>query len=287
MRLRADWLANCLTAPYVPTLGPVHPDCATADLFEAVFTTPPGTFLPYDKDQRWFTTKDEMVLVEQIQHSVEQTTIATLNRRGGGRITAYHYAQQPPDMVTAAEATQKLVAEHGVEAGRVVWFQHSTPHADTKCSRVLLSSTTTPGAAPKGPVVDLHDCPPEVQADFTEFAPKAGDGMAYLGRLWAEGAVHDPVLVAVAGQRVVGAIGPMQTFPTPNGERQLLPQYFAVLPEHRRAGHGRVLWRAAQQWGNHHGAAYQLLQAVPNSPADHLYRSEGVRLLGVVCTATV
>lgn len=283
MRLRADWLANALTVPYVPTLGPVHPDTATVELFEAVFTIPPGRFLPYDKDQRWFTHKDETVLTEHIHHGAEQTIIATLGRRGAGRVTIYHYARHEPDVLTVRETAQKLVAEYGVDTGRVVWFQHTT-HPDAMCSRALLADTTTAGTAPDGRVLDLRNGTPANAASFAEFAPMAGDGMAYLGRLWAEGNVKDPILVAVAGRHVVGAIGPMQIYPVPAGKRQLLPQYFAVLPEHRRAGHGRALWRAAQQWGRANGASYQVLQAVPGSPADHLYHSESVHPLGVVCT---
>lgn len=51
----------------------------------------------------------------------------------------------------------------------------------------------------------------------------------------------------------------MEIRPDAIGAAQLLPQYFAVLPESRSRGLGRVLWRAAIHWGQTHGAAYQVL----------------------------
>ncbi|WP_318552124.1 GNAT family N-acetyltransferase [Kitasatospora fiedleri] len=95
-----------------------------------------------------------------------------------------------------------------------------------------------------------------------------------------------PVLVAVAGSRVIGAIGPMETLPDPVGRTRLLPQYFGVLPDHRGHGHGRALWRAAMHWGHTHSADYQLLQTEIGGPSDTLCRSEGLTDLGLVRTVT-
>ena len=36
MRFREDWLADVIRVPYVPTLGPVHPQADLPELFEAV-----------------------------------------------------------------------------------------------------------------------------------------------------------------------------------------------------------------------------------------------------------
>jgi len=51
MRFRWDWLSAVLHVPYVPTLGAVHPQALSAELFEAVVSVAgTGEFLPYDKD---------------------------------------------------------------------------------------------------------------------------------------------------------------------------------------------------------------------------------------------
>lgn len=290
MRLHPQWLSNVVTVPYVPTLGPVHPAADTTALFEAVLHAPPGRFLAYDKDARWSDRKDEQVLPQHVEHSAARTTIATLGRRRGGRVTVYHYTPAPPDLTRARQQATELAADQHATGARVVWFQHDPPPSDATpeatCVRALLAPTGAVGDPPDRPVVALDDCPPQIRSTFGDFARRARDGMAHLARRWSQGSVRDPILVAVQDGRVVAAIGPMRTHPGPTGDRQLLPQYFAVLPAHRRGGHGRALWRAAQQWGRDAGAAYQLLQVIPGSPADTLYRSENVGSLGYVCAVT-
>lgn len=284
--LHADWLSNAITVPYVPTLGPVHPDVDIVELFQTVIDLKAGQFLPFDKDQRWSDQKDEIVLADEVEHRVDRTAIATLSRRGRDRVTVYHYAETPPDLASAREHAGKLAAGHGAATSRVVWFQHGPPSAEITLVRALLAPTHEPGEVPGRPILALKDAAPVVQASFPSFAERAGDGMAYLGRCWAAGRIDTPVLVSTDQDRIVGAIGPMQTFPSPTSALQLLPQYFAVLPNYRRAGHGRALWRAAQQWGHHTGASYQLLQVAAGSPAEELYHSEGVHSLGLVCSVT-
>lgn len=284
--LHADWLSNAITVPYVPTLGPVHPEADIAGLLQAVIDLTAGGFLPFDKDQRWSDRKDEIVLAHEVEHRVDRTGVATLSQRGSGRVTVYHYAQTPPDLASAREHAGKLAADHGAAASRVVWFQREPPSAEVTVVRALLAGTSTSGQSPGRPIVALQDATPAQQATFPGFAEQAGDGMAYLGRCWAEGRIDRPVLVSTDQDRIVGAIGPMQVFPSPTAALQLLPQYFAVLPSYRRAGHGRALWRAAQQWGHDAGASYQLLQVAAGSPAEELYRSEGVHSLGLVCSIT-
>jgi GNAT superfamily N-acetyltransferase len=201
-------------------------------------------------------------------------------------VSVFHYAQTPPKLALACEHAGKLAADHGAAASRVVWFQHEPPSAEVTLVRALLSTTSTPAQSPSRSILALEDATAAVQASFPSFAEQAGDGMAYLGRCWAEDRIDTPVLVSTDQDRIVGAIGPMQAFPSPTAALQLLPQYFAVLPSYRRAGHGRALWRAAQQWGHYAGASYQMLQVAAGSPAEELYRSEGVHSLGLVCSIT-
>ena len=284
--LHADWLSNAITVPYVPTLGPVHPDADIVELFQTVIDLKAGEFLPFDKDQRWSDHKDEIVLAREVEHRADRTTIATLSHRSGGRVTVYHYAQTPPDLASAREHAGKLAADHGAARSRVVWFPPGSPSAEVTLVRALLAPTYAPGRSPSRPILALQDATPVLQAGFLRFAEHAGDGMAYLGRCWAAGRIDTPVLVSTDQDRIVGAIGPMQTSPSPTAALQLLPQYFAVLPGYRRAGHGRALWRAAQQWGHRAGCSYQLLQVAAGSPAEELYHSEGVHSLGLVCSVT-
>lgn len=282
--LRADWLADAVTVPYVATLGPVHPDAATAAVFEAVLAVAPGAFVAWDKDRRWGDHKHEWVLRQHVVQTVERTTIPTLSRRGGGRITVYDYARTPPELPAARRAARTLAERCGAGSGRVVWFGGHDATVAVPATRVLLAPTGTLGPAPDEPIHPLDDCPPGVQDSFQAFARRAEAGMAYLAHRHAAGIAGGPILVAMRRGQVVGAIGPLQIQPDPVGALQLLPQYFTVLPEYRRGGHGRALWRAAQRWGCHAGATYQLLQAQAGGAADRLYKGEGVRSLGLLHT---
>ena len=116
---------------------------------------------------------------------------------------------------------------------------------------------------------------------FTDFAQQLhATGFGFLHRRWQAGRLDGPILTAVDEDRVVGAIGPLNTLPDPHGQPVLLPQYFGVLPEHRGRGHGRALWRAATEWAERNRAAYQLLQTATGQVSDRLFLSEGLVSLG-------
>ncbi|KAA6222003.1 N-acetyltransferase [Streptomyces albofaciens JCM 4342] len=291
MRFRWDWLRPQITAPYVPTIGPVHPDTLGQHLFaDVVANAPTGRFLPYDKDQRWSDVKAERVLVEDIAHSPSETLLPTLSRRGAGTVSVHLYGTRPDGHDRAADLAVKLCATHDAATGRVVSFAgpEEQPAAQGQVTRVQLHEfgPEHPAHAPEG-VRPLTDCPASVQATFPRFAELLADeGFAFLhGRMRAGGVC--PVLVAVDEGRVVGAIGPMEVMPDSRGAVRLLPQYFGILPEQRGRGLGRALWRAAMGWGQENGAAYQLLQTEVDGASDHLCRSEGLRSLGFVCVTKV
>jgi hypothetical protein len=219
MRLRWDWFRSVAPVPYVPTLGVVHPLALTAQLLQDVLdVSGTGRFLPHDKDQRWATSKDEMVLVEDITHTPHRTIIPTLARRSWGLVKIHCYGTAVPGLPHLAKTAGQLRAEHGAAAARVIWFHPPGDPPTTAGAggiRVLLK---TFGAAerPVPGVTDLRETPAAVQATFPGFAQAlVGDGFAFLHQQMQAGNVDGPVLVAVEDDRVVGAIGPMQTMPDP------------------------------------------------------------------------
>ncbi|MFE5593336.1 GNAT family N-acetyltransferase [Streptomyces sp. NPDC056549] len=284
MLFRWDWLRPQLTAPIVPTLGPIHPDALTVDLFEDTLrAADTRDFLPYDKDRRWGGRKDERVLRSDLVHQPERTFIPTLTRRGRGTVKVFAYG--PCDSVDeAAELAAKLAAAHDVINARVVRpLGPGTAHP--RGTRIQLKDFSAgPCPAPDGPVRPVTDWPTAVQEAFASFAQAmAADGLAFLHTQMQAGQCG-PVLAAAIENRIVGAIGPMEVRPDAIGRPQLMPQYFAVLPETRGQGLGRLLWRAAMHWGQAHGAAYQLLQTEVGGPCDRLCQAEGLASLGYTHT---
>ncbi|MBT2526656.1 GNAT family N-acetyltransferase [Streptomyces sp. ISL-99] len=281
MLFRWDWLRPVLTAPIVPTLGPVHPNALTVDIFEDTLRVAvTGDFLPYDKDRRWGGEKDETVLRGDVVHQPDHTLIPTLNRRGRGTLKVFAYGHRSSVVDEAAELAAKLAAVHDAVNARVV--RPLGPETGSpRGTRIQLQDFTTI-ACPDfgGPVRPVTDWPAAVQETFAPFAEAmAGDGLAFLHTHMQVGACG-PVLAAAVEDRIVGAIGPMEVRPDAIGCPQLMPQYFTVLPEVRGQGLGRVLWRAAMHWGQSHGAAYQLLQTEVGGPSDRLCQTEGLTSLG-------
>jgi GNAT superfamily N-acetyltransferase len=282
MRFRWDWLRPVVSAPYVPTIGPVHPSVLTEDLFQdtLVAASTDRWFLRYDKDIRWSDRKDEAVLLENVLHRPGATLIPTLSQRGAGMVKVHLYGYELDSGLAAAELAQKLAGEHGAGKARVVRFlgpEVSEGHG----TRIQLQDfTATVCAVPDGPVRSFQEQPANVRRTFLSFAEEmAPDGFAFLYGQMQAGTVG-PVLTAAVNGRVVGAIGPMEIRPDAIGTPQLMPQYFGVLHAHRGAGIGRLLWRAAMHWGQSNGAAYQLLQTEVGGPSDRLCRSEGLTSLG-------
>ncbi|MFD5203813.1 GNAT family N-acetyltransferase [Streptomyces sp. NPDC058375] len=285
MFFRWDWLRPQLTAPIVPTLGPVHPDALSANLFEDVLrAADTGDFLPYDKDRRWGGEKDEKVLREDVVHQPDRTLVPTLARRGRGTVKVYAYGPRDSVVDEAAELAAKLATVDDAAGARVVRpLGPETTHP--RGTRIQLKDCTTgPCPAPDGPVRPVTAWSTAVQNTFAPFAEAmADDGLVFLHTQMQAGRCG-PVLATAIEDRIVGAIGPMGMLPDAIGRPQLMPQYFAVLPEARGRGLGRILWRAAMHWGQSHGAAYQLLQTEIDGPSDRLCRAEGLTSLGFTHT---
>jgi GNAT superfamily N-acetyltransferase len=279
---RWDWLSPVISAPYVPTLGPVRPQALSADLFKAVIAVAgTGRFLPYDKDRRWSSKKDEHVLVNKIIQRPGLTVIPTLSTRGRGLLKIHHYGDDRPDVAQATEWARAWSPTPGVGAARLIWFEDAHESART---RLMLKTFGDQDSGHRGPAMHLTDCP--YASTFAAFADEIGpEGFTFLHQRMEAGIDDGPVLVTVEDDRIVGAIGPLATMTDAAGVVTQPPQYFAVHPDYRGRGHGRALWRASMAWGKANGAQHKILQASAGTAAEGLYLSEGLATLGFTRTA--
>ncbi|MGH3283822.1 MAG: GNAT family N-acetyltransferase [Streptosporangiaceae bacterium] len=293
MGIRWDWLQPLITAPYVPTLGPAHPQAVTPRLFaDVIGIAETGRFLPHDKDRRWAGRKDEQVLAGAITQQPGLVLVPALSSRRH-TVKIHIYSRHPRGALSwAAELGKRLCDEHAAGKGRLVWFlpPGSDPDPVASCTRIQMQTFAPahPVPEPEPGLVPLDEVTTPVRATFSEFAQKlAAEGFAFLDARIREHSGTGPVLTCLRDTKIVGAIGPMEIMPDSSGTARLLPQYFGVLPEYRGLGLGRSLWRAAMQWGQQHRAAYQLLQTETGGASDRLCQSEGLTDLGLVCTSTL
>jgi len=276
------------TRPYVPTLGPIHPEEIATDLWlDVLKINGTGEFLPYDKDRVWNDTKTSRILTEAITETDSYLLVPVLETRGHGRIDLHVYGDLDAGLSAASEPAAKLAADNGTEAARLCWFGHEPDDRANHTVRIQLAEFDWDADEPEivWPVEPLTKQPPGVQSNFEDFASGAGEGFPFLAARRREGIDDGPILTVRQMAHLVGAIGPMRTQTDSRGHKRLLGQYFAVLPEHRGQGYGRDLWRAAMRWGQQHQADYQLLQTKFDSPSDQLCRSEGLESLGFLHSA--
>lgn len=291
MAIRWDWLQTLITVPYVPSLGPVHPEAFTSRLLADVTgIAGTGLFLPHDKDLRWGGRKDERVLADAVVQEPGLVLIPALSTRRGSSVKVCVYSRAPYEALgRAAELSRRLCGQHDAEKGRLMWFlpPGSDPDPVAACGRIQmrtfgpdrLATIEVPG------VVLLDELAGGARVSFSVFAEKlAADGFAFLDARIREHGGTGPVLTYQRDGKIAGAIGPMEIMADSRGAARLLPQYFGVLPEYRGLGLGRSLWRAAMSWGQQHRAAYQLLQTEVGGASDALCRSEGLADLGLVCS---
>ncbi|MBW1603069.1 GNAT family N-acetyltransferase [Streptomyces sp. JJ66] len=293
MRIHWGQITPLMTVPYIPTLGPVHPDAVTADLFEDVARIAgTGDFLPHDKDRRWPGPKNEHLLGEDVVHHERLALLPTLTRRGDRTTVKVHvYGSEPDSLTTAADLAHKLAANHNATAARLVWFldpgQPETYALGTGTRLQLKTFQKGPQTPAHADVTPYDELPPSARHSFAPFAEAMkNEGFDFLHQQVQTGDLG-PVLTITRNGRVAGAIGPMETITDAAGRTQLLPQYFGVQPEHRGHGYGRALWRAAMNWGHHHGADYQLLQTEVGGASDRLCQTEDLASLGFICTRTL
>ena len=119
MGLRWDWLSPVMTAPYVPTLGPVHPVAVSPGLFaDVIGMAATSRFLPHDKDRRWADRKDEQVLAGAITQEPGLVLVPTLSTRRAPCVKVYLYSQHSRGALSqAAELGRRLCDEHGAAKG--------------------------------------------------------------------------------------------------------------------------------------------------------------------------
>ena len=123
MRLEWDWLGPLVTVPFVPTIGPVHPDAISANLFSDVIDVA-GTdrFLAHDKDSQWFDAKTETLLVEDTSTARTRRCSRVLSRRGAGSVNVHVYGARPESRHIARRLTSRLCSVHRAATPRMVWF---------------------------------------------------------------------------------------------------------------------------------------------------------------------
>lgn len=252
-------LLGLITTPYLPTLGPVHPDCIGTPLLEDIESVR-GSHqpLPYDKDIRWSAVKQEVL----IGWYASDGCAYALTKKGQNN-HAYLYGT----------ATRQLLNELRAKAARIVHFTPGLGGAQLTIFVQEFASSHQHEADPHiRPLSALNDAQRASIAKL--YAEPANAGFKVIDTSDA----LEPFLMYVVGDEVLGGIGPFTVLPDKNGTPMLLPHYFGVHSDHRKQGIGTTLWRAHAAFAAQLGVQYMLFQSEPHNAA--FYAGLGMRPLG-------
>lgn len=278
----ATLLRSLITVPYLPLLGPVHPDCLDEPLLADVFRIGASDgLLPYDKDRRWYATKPERILAETIFRKSTGIIIPLINRdKARLRLLCYGVvASDDLDQYAAA-----IITSYPDFHVTVTSFVPAAAAGET-AAIIFLKSFTPSDVQPADPSVERVGA-----ADTSDLASLAADeengGFRFLAREYGARALGPTFVIHDHGE-VVAAVGPIDTMMDSAGRRFCLPPYVGVASKFRGRGLGTLVWTAAMAEAAAAGATYLLLQAEAGQAAVEFYERQGLVKLGTVITRPV
>ncbi len=261
-------LLEIIQVPYLPILGPVHPEEISDTLLEQLYASSiQNLVLPYDKSQRWYKEPIERIYKDGIIRNKDGVTIRTTTPRGD-RWYIYgnhHTSAEMKGMIIRFSPVPRATIDG--ELCTVIFMDTYKEVNSVKNTQILHAHEVTQSQVQQIKAMGDHAS----QQGFTMLVDT--------GRVTSR---DEPTLVYLKDKKVAGAIGPLSILRDSRGILRVLPCYFGVDMTKERQGIGSLLWQAVRQWGVEHNAQYKVLQAEQGSPAEHFYRSQKMQCLGYV-----
>lgn len=278
----AGLLLSLITVPYLPLLGPAHPDCLdealVADIFRAGAT---NGLLPYDKDRRWFTKKPAMILFDAIYRNPLGMIIPVI-AHDMQRIRLLCYGEIPTDALdNCTESIRKPYPDYQMTALSFA----VTAESGEDAAIIFLKRFTGSDVQPEDPTVKWIDA--GNASDLASLSEESeNSGFGFLSTEYGARQLGPTFVICDQGQ-VVAAVGPIDTLLDSAGQSYCLPPYVGVASKYRGQGLGTRVWKAAMSNAATDGATYLMLQAEAGQAAESFYVRQGLMKLGAVITRPV
>lgn len=263
--------------PYVPALGDVYPSAFNKSVEGVISVAGTTDFLPYDKDQRWYQTKQETVLKEFLYQDNFKTIIPTISLINKPLIKLHYYSKETginlPDL-------EKLKQKFPNTPIQLITFQKELNPEYS--SAVFIAELNDIEIKTYPTIVPIETLSPTIAATLPDLANNAPDngGFIFLWERYSQNFKDGEILVYTEDDRIKGAIGPLKIGEDAIGQKNLMPPYFGVATDCRRNGIGKALWQAAISWAKNNKAEYLVFSAESSSPAHNFYNALGVKCLG-------
>ncbi len=278
----AKLLQKLITTPYVPLLGPVHPDLIDEQLLANVFLAGDADeLLPFDKDRRWYISKPAIILSDHIYRSVTGMIVPVLSK-GLERVKLLCYGEaDQDDFNSCVEGVRSL---HPMCQITIVSFAPVATPVDNASILFLKRFSEIDSRSGNATVEQISVTEAGSLASLADDAENSGFG--FLARQYGERELG-PTFVIRDNGLVVAAVGPIDTMPDSAGQLLCLPPYVGVASNYRGRGLGSLVWRAAMSYASVKGATYLLLQSEAGQASEYFYESQGLVGLGAVISRPI
>jgi GNAT superfamily N-acetyltransferase len=278
----AQLLQQLIKVPYLPLLGPVHPEYVTEQLLAEIFSSESaGQLLPFDKDRRWYSSKPAIILFDAIKRNANGLIVPVLSKKTE-RVKLLCYGK-----VTQGELRQCIEATRGSHPTCRIFIVSFAPDAmaEDDASIIFLKSFSSIDIQPDNPAVERTGV--ENAGSLVSLADDVENvGFGFLAQQYGNRKLGPTFVVRDRGQ-VVAAVGPIDLMPDFDGHAVCLPPYVGVASKYRGRGLGSQVWKAAMSYAAVTGATYLLLQSVAGEASEYFYESQGLVRLGAVMSRQI
>jgi len=277
-KILSNW-SSAIAGPvfYLPVLGPVFlPEGKEKVLQDLIDNANKDSFLPYDKNKRWYAGPPERILVEEIYSSEEYVLVPVINQ---GKLKIFYYSENSLNQVVCDKIikfSQELNEKGDYKKVQLFVFDKPEVEKEWDCHNIYIQKFKNSNHSDL--TRSYQELSPEIQKTFQLLGGE--EAMEGFGFLWKEylekGKLLSKILCSVENNTITGAIGPLDVWQDGNNRKFLLPPYFGVRSPWRGKGVSVQLWQSAMNYALENGAEYTLVQNKPSSRAAEFYEGQGL-----------
>ena len=275
---------------YLPVLGPVYFNGQSVDkiLYDILNNAVSENFLAFDKNKRWYNSKQEKIIVSEITYGDDWLCVPTLNSTGN-QLRIYYFSNKALDVAMLskiADSYEKYKQKKWMNHCSVLSFIRPSVKTDIKHHNIylkIINEKDQLSAEPKE-IFYYNELDEKTKATFVLLGKEPDmDGFSFLNEQLAKnGGFQSSVVCLVCDNVIIGAIGPLDVLKDGFDTPWLLPPYFGVKEKFRGKDCGERLWDKAMNYAFVQGAKYTLVQNSPNSLAAQFYENQGLEKAGEV-----
>jgi ribosomal protein S18 acetylase RimI-like enzyme len=270
---------------YLPVLGPIHisPKNIEKLLYAVLKNSTSIKFLRYDKNKRWFSKKQESIILSYIKFNDKEIFIPVVDSYKNV-CKIFFYSNNFPDDNTMRKAKSIYnILKSKYKVKGFYFYSHQKPKIETKfiLHNIYLKNIRSKNLAKLDERIKYYNkLPKEIKKTFYKLGKDTELNNFYF--LWKYFILKNkkisPIVCAVLKNGIVGAIGPLDIIKDAEGTLFLLPPHFGVLEKSRKQGIGEKLWQEAMHFAFLKGARYTLVQNTPSSSAAKFYEKQGLTI---------